>query len=169
MNRKLRNQEIENSQRNKEISKIFRTKSRVSSRISLSPYSFEILIIQRLNEKRQNEFERTRNIFKRRNSKFKKRKILEDERPSKGYMVNWPIRREKSRRSNIKNIIYFLTCKIHDMELVLINQHFRMYKEPEKLIKSPMDMGKFQRSEGYRKGLLLYHFKNQIRKYYCEK
>ena len=33
----------------------------------------------------------------------------------------------------------------------------RMYKEPEKLIKSPMDMGKFQRSEGYRKGLLLYH------------
>jgi len=39
MNRKLRNQEIENSQRNKEISKIFRTKSRVSSRISLSPYS----------------------------------------------------------------------------------------------------------------------------------
>ena len=33
----------------------------------------------------------------------------------------------------------------------------RMYKEPEKLIKSPMDMGKFQRSEGYRKGLLLYY------------
>ena len=44
-----------------------------------------------------------------------------------------------------------------------------MYKEPEKLIKSPMDMGKFQRSEGYRKGLLLYHYKIQIRKYYCEK
>ena len=32
-----------------------------------------------------------------------------------------------------------------------------MFKEPEKLIKSPMDMGKFQRSEGYRKGLLLYY------------
>ena len=78
---------------------------------TLSPYSFEILIIQRLNEKRQNEFERTRNIFKRRNSKFKKRKILEDERLSKGYTVNWLIKREKSKRSNIKNIIYFLTCK----------------------------------------------------------
>ena len=131
-------------------------------------YIFEILIIQRLNEKRQNEFERTRNIFKRRNSKFKKRKILEDERLSKGYMVNWPIRREKSRRSNIKNIIYFLTCKFtieYGTNLVLIIQHFRMYKEPEKLIKSPMDMGKFQRSEGYRKGLLLYHYKIQIREY----
>ena len=167
MNRKLRNQEIENNQRNKEISKIFRTKSRVSSRISLSPYSFEILIIQRLNEKRQNEFERTRNIFKRRNSKSKKRKILEDERLSKGYMVNWPIRREKSRRSNIKNIIYFLTCKftIEWINLTFYQYFSRMFKEPEKLIKSPMDMGKFQRSEGYRKGLLLYHSKMQIRAY----
>merc|ERR1712091_440428 len=89
-----RNQGIENSQRNREISKIYLAKSR------------------RLNEKRQNEFEKTKSISKKRSFKFKKKRILEDERLSKGYMVNWPIRREKSRRSSIKNIIYFLTCNI---------------------------------------------------------
>ena len=119
-------------------------------------------IIQRLNERRQNEFEKTRNIFKRRSLKSKKKKILEDERQLKGYMVNWPIRREKSRRSNIKNIIYFLTCKFTEKwiecgKVYDKTQYSRMYKEPEKLIKSPIDMGKFQRSEGYRKGLLLYY------------
>merc|ERR1711962_85259 len=98
-NRRLKNQEIENNRRNKEILKICLIKSR------------------RLKEKQQNEFEKIRNIFKRRNLKFKKKKILEDEKPLRGYMVNWPIRKEKSRKSNIKNIIYFQICKLMNLEL----------------------------------------------------